>query len=338
MPKRSVIGLALAGLALSAVPAYADAPITDGLICSFTTVIDPTAEEGTQTGQLEGGPVHFGEQADDGVTADQGTLVCRVQVVDAFTSDHNGTGPSVSGHTNAAGVATAGPLAINIQRTGTQNVFLCSEFVDDSDSTTYYWDDDNSEWSTSPLVHCGLSVTGDDGSPTYDDIINRLPCPIFGQLPDPLAQILQDTWEDCVQSVGSNVVVVVGTGTSGTLITPPGWSCSETPLTSVGSSGSVTCSPPGLNSTINCKEVFAGSVGITLPPPTTPSNISTTTSCGGGSFSVNATAQDDTTPIVALNWSIDGLASVPVTCEWDVSAGPVTAWLSVCSWNLPLPL
>lgn len=150
---------------LANVPAVADAPVTDGPVCSVATVVDPTAEEGTSSGVLEGGPTLFTQ---DRTTPQQGTLVCRVQVIDAPTSDHNGSGPTVSGHTNAAGVAVAGPQVITINVTGTQNAFLCAEFVDDASGVTYYWDDDSSEWSTSPYVHCGLWATGIDSGNPHD--------------------------------------------------------------------------------------------------------------------------------------------------------------------------
>ena len=180
--RRSALALvAVAALVSTATPARADAPITNGLICSFATIIDPTAEEGVQSGQLEGGPVLF-TTGTSGNEPQQGTLVCRIQVEDAFTADHDGgSGPTVSGHTNAAGVAVAVPQIISIQRTGTQNVFLCSEFVDDASGITYYWDDDLSEWSTLSTVHCGLSVTGDDGSGPSDleILIDSIICPVL---------------------------------------------------------------------------------------------------------------------------------------------------------------
>ena len=181
VPKSVCLAALLSALVLPPLdPASADAPVTDGLICSFTTVIDPTAEEGTQTGQLEGGPVLF-TVAPDGTTPQEGTLICRVQVVDAFASDHTGSGPSVSGRINAAGVAVAGPYVITINRTGSQNVFLCSEFVDNSEGLVYYWDDDNSEWSTNPVVHCGLSLTGDKGGAPRDSevLVDSIICPIL---------------------------------------------------------------------------------------------------------------------------------------------------------------
>ena len=346
MPKNLVAGLALAGLAFSPIPAYADAPVTDGLICSFTTIIDPTAEEGTQSGQLEGGPVHFGEQP-DGTTADQGTLVCRVQVVDAFTSDHTGTGPAVTGHTNIAGVATAGPQAITINRTGTQNVFLCSEFVDDSDGVTYYWDDDNSEWSTSPLVHCGLSVTGDDGSDPSDDPINRIPCPIFAQLPAPLAETLQEAWGDCRESGPNNAVIVVGRGAEGILVTPPGWSCTDPTLSNVASNDSVRCWPPNQNPLRTCKEVFNTAVALPgiPPPPDDAVTIKGTTTCPADTtipidptkpgIRVEATADASTMSIASLQSKVGtGDMTTGITCSWETTGGGPLAWGVVCAWNL----
>ena len=187
-----VVGL---GMVVSA--ARADAPVTDGLICRYTQIPDPWPAPGTERGRLEGGPVRFTE-APEGTTPQQGTLFCRVQVVDAFTSDHNGSGPTVTGHTNADGLATAGPADITINRSGTQNVFLCSEFHDDASGVTYYWDGDLSEWSTLSTVHCEISITGDDGSGPSDleILIGSIVCPVLKLVFPPEGDVLSGTW-DC---------------------------------------------------------------------------------------------------------------------------------------------
>jgi hypothetical protein len=145
----------LLSLLSATAPALADPPVTHGLICQFSTVVDPIAKPGTQSGQLSGGPVLLTEQ--DGLTLETGTLTCRVQVGEAT---HAGSGRDVIGH-GRAGVFTAGPAVIDI--TGAGNVYLCSEFTDDSDDVTYYWNDETSDWSTDANTPCDLSI-GNDGA------------------------------------------------------------------------------------------------------------------------------------------------------------------------------
>jgi hypothetical protein len=142
-----------------------------GLICQFASVKDPTAEAGTQSGQLSGGPLVLVK--DDLSGPGTGTLTCRVQI---NTLDHTGSGPSVSGH--ATGLVSAGPAVINYVAADADNVYLCGEFTDDADGTTYYWDDDNSEWSTSASVPCGLAEGSGDPTP-IDILIDSIVCPIF---------------------------------------------------------------------------------------------------------------------------------------------------------------
>jgi hypothetical protein len=169
----ALVTLALAGLATSfaTTPAMADAPTTDGLICQFASVVDPTAEAGTQSGQLSGGPVVLTEA--DGTTPETGTLTCRVQIDQAT---HAGSGPSVSGHGTA--VLTAGPSVINYTASATSNVYLCSEFTDDSDGVTYYWNDELGEWSADVNTGCGLAFGSNDPSPE-ETLIDSIVCPVL---------------------------------------------------------------------------------------------------------------------------------------------------------------
>ena len=316
MHKRTVIGLAIAGLALTYAPAYADTPETHGLICQFASVIDPTAEEGTQSGQISGGPVLLLEQ--DGMTPETGTLLCRIQV---NNDTHTGTGPTVSGH--GTGVLVAAPATVTYLAADTDTVSLCAEFVDDSDGVTYYWDGVNGEWSTSSAVPCGLAEGG-TGDPS-DDRINLLPCPIFAQLPSPLAETLQETWEDCMESGPNSVITVVGTGATATVVPPPLWSCSTPTITPTG--GSVSCSPPGLNSLTNCKEVL--NLAVATPGG---GSVTGTTTCGANSVSATA-------PLVSLQArvSLGTFTTMPVLCQWGFPVNPPPAvWATICGWNLPI--
>src|SRR4051812_34797851 len=110
-----------------------------------------------------------------------GTLTCRVQVT---TSNHTGTGPTVSGH--GTGVVTAGPSLLNYVAGPTDDVYLCGEFTDDSTGTTYYFDDVNGVWSTDPTVLCGLATStggGDDPLTQFEkDNIDPVVCPILASL------------------------------------------------------------------------------------------------------------------------------------------------------------
>jgi hypothetical protein len=334
MLKRSIIGLAVAGLALTYAPAYADVPVTDGLICQFASVEDPTAEAGSQSGQVSGGPVLLTEQ--DGTTPESGTLICRVQV---NQGTHAGSGPDVRGH--GTGVLTAGPGVINYTASVTDTVWLCSEFIDDSDGATYYYDDNTGDWSTDINVSCGIAVGG-TGDPS-DDPINLIPCPTFAQLPSPVAEALQAAWGDCAASGPQSVIAVAGIGsTTGVLVVPPLWRCSQ-PSGLVGAIGSVTCDVPAplgtpLNTLHNCKEVFNASVAVPTDPTATTANgtINGTTDCGGLTSTTQAT--DNGAPIIHLHGTIGGPTSMPVTCSWNITNGGPAAWAVICGWNLPYPL
>jgi hypothetical protein len=168
--RRSVLPL-LAALCLAsfATPAFADAPLTDGVLCSLASVADPTAPAGTQFGVLDGGPVVMTEQ--DGTTPETGTLTCRIQV---DVANHTGWGWAVWGH--GTGVLTAGPSVVSYP-TGS-NVYLCAEFSDDSDGVTYYWDANASRWSTNASVSCGLAYGSDD--PTEEAVlVDSIICPVL---------------------------------------------------------------------------------------------------------------------------------------------------------------
>ena len=158
MPRRSLVIVALTSIVLMYAPAYAAVDDAGpGLICLFASVLDPTAEEGTHTGELSGGPLLL----TDSTTGQpgSGTLVCRIQV---NNNTHTGYGPFVAGH--GTGGVGAGPMTVVYQAADTDTVSLCGEFIDDSDLTTYYWDDDNDEWSTSSAVSCGLAIGGTGGT------------------------------------------------------------------------------------------------------------------------------------------------------------------------------
>lgn len=222
MLKRSTILFAAAGLAMSYAPA--NAAVDDagpGLICAFATVIDPTAERDTQTGVLSGGPLALTDSTTN--APGSGTLVCRVQVNQA---DHLGSGPTATGH--GTGVVTAGPQAITITVDINDQAYLCSEFIDDSDNTTYYWDSVNALWSLSPLVSCGEAEGGGGGGTT--------PAPIE----------------------------IVGHPTGITFTGPAGWSCSGG---QIGNVYTVNCPTAPANVT-ECNLVEVDTTAIAQPGST----------------------------------------------------------------------
>jgi hypothetical protein len=142
--KLALVVCALASVVAVGLPARADAPQSYGQLCDLQATDDPTAEAGTSTGELTGGPILLLDQE---AAPETGTLTCRVQV---GVADHTGTGPSVSGH--GTGLLTAGPSTVTYSGGGV--VYVCGEFTDDSDGLTYYWDGVNEDWSTDSTVTC----------------------------------------------------------------------------------------------------------------------------------------------------------------------------------------
>ena len=199
MRKLALATLALAGLgsAFATVPAHAAVDDPFGLICQFASVTNPTQEAGHQTGQVSGGPLFLLDSTTN--LPGSGTLTCRVQVT---TSNHTGTGPAVTGH--GTGVVTAGPSLLDYTAGPLDFVYLCGEFTDDSDGTTYYWDDTNSVWAANdPTVACGLADSpgsggGDDPLLPIEELIDSIICPVLAivfppegdiVLPDPIGKV-----------------------------------------------------------------------------------------------------------------------------------------------------
>jgi hypothetical protein len=97
--------------------------------------------------------------------------------VTAGRPDHTVPGISVAGR--GTGVLTAGPAVVRYTADASDIVSLCSEFVDDSDGVTYYWDDVVGEWSTDPATECSFTVYQDDGGPQLADLIDATVCPVL---------------------------------------------------------------------------------------------------------------------------------------------------------------
>jgi hypothetical protein len=150
MRLRSFATLAILVAALvpaAAAHAAVSNPIGPG--CRFVGDDDPTAEPGTVTGTLGGALVLTDDTTH---LPGSGSLTCRIQV---NVSTHTGSGPQVQGH--GTGVVGAGPSEVSFVASATDTVYLCMEFTDDSDGTTYYWDPVHKVWTTDPNGPCGLA-------------------------------------------------------------------------------------------------------------------------------------------------------------------------------------
>ena len=150
---RSRSGAVLAALVLGSVaftpPAYAT-PV--GRVCAFTSVTDPTVENGqTQMGQVNGGPVTDDTQA--GATI---TLTCTIQV-GAANNTHAGT-DSVALSNTGTGAASVAGQASYVSPEG-QPVYLCTEVT--VNGTTYYRDSVAATWSSSNTAPCGEAISQD---------------------------------------------------------------------------------------------------------------------------------------------------------------------------------
>jgi hypothetical protein len=147
-----------------------------GVLCQFDSDTNLTNAPGTETGWLAGGPLVLTDSTTH--LPGSGTLICRIQV-DVW--DHTGTGQQIQGH--GTGVVTAGPSYVSFTTNQWSGPFLCTEFTDDSDGTTYYWDDWNSGWSTSDRVSCCGPPPHAPSSNPSDESAGRAFCSTVATLP-----------------------------------------------------------------------------------------------------------------------------------------------------------
>jgi hypothetical protein len=190
--KTALAALALAGLGSTFLTLPAHAAVDDpgpGLICQFSSNTDPTAEAGTQTGQISGGPLVV--QDSTTLLPGSGTLFCWVQVNSDTPAGPPGS-PGTSGHGTGVVVAPEQQITYTTA-TVTDNVYLCSAFTDDSSSTTYYWQDATSEWTTDP-GHCSLAISAGPPDP--------------GPL-DPVFQLIDDTFNTLDEFEKANIDPVI---------------------------------------------------------------------------------------------------------------------------------
>lgn len=163
------------GPVIANVPAHAavDQPVGAG--CRFERATEPAADTGMRTGELSGGPLVLVDSTTHLPGA--GTLTCRVQ---ANVGDHTGTGgASISAHGRL--VVLTPPVQVTIVATYADNVYVCTAFTDDSDGTTYYFDDEAQRWSTDPGVACDLVIeaTPDDEPGPFQQRVDAIVCPLL---------------------------------------------------------------------------------------------------------------------------------------------------------------
>ena len=129
MRKLVLVAVAFASAAFT-IPA-AEATPTIQRRCSFTSITDPTVENGqTQAGQINGGPI-----TDDTQRGATITITCTIQVGGA-NATHAGA-DSVSCAGSGTGVAEVACQASYVSPEG-QPVYLCTQVT--VNGTTYYWD------------------------------------------------------------------------------------------------------------------------------------------------------------------------------------------------------
>ena len=161
-----------------------------GRNCSFTSVTDPTVENGeTQTGQINGGPI-----TDDTQPTASIYLLCTIQV-GAANSTHVGA-DAVLLQAWGTGVAVVAGQASYVSPEG-QPVYLCTEVwvADPSGHTTLFLNSVDGTWSTSNSVPCGEAISQEilpgPFAPVIDavnqvlvDVVDPVICPILaGQFP-----------------------------------------------------------------------------------------------------------------------------------------------------------
>ena len=169
------------------IPCTRSAPAPYGFLCGFSSVSDPQVE-GSQTGEVDGGPLVLGDAYDPAVFY-TGSITCTIQV---NQSTHAGADAcAVTGPTTPVAGEVAGTCTY-ASATG-DNVYLCTE-VDIVNGPTLYWDSVNDVWSTEPNVGCSLDITvepGEEGGPIHELelLIDSIICPVLATLLPPQGDI-----------------------------------------------------------------------------------------------------------------------------------------------------
>ena len=169
-----------------------------GRECSFTSVTDPTVENGqTQAGQINGGPIGDLNQPTATVT-----LTCTIQV-GAANSTHAGADAVALSGTGTGFASVAGQASYTSPEG--QPVYLCTQAT--INGTTYYLDETNSEWTFNSSAGCGEAISQEilpgPLAPVFTivdqlfvDVIDPTICPTLATLFPPEGDIPELGW-DC---------------------------------------------------------------------------------------------------------------------------------------------
>ena len=164
------VAMATVGASFTGV-SYAGEPVDgpSGFLCGFSSISNPTAEPGTQTGEIDGGPLVIVDA--EGNTG-EGTLTCTIQV---NQGTHAGTGVSVSGQSTNS-VVVIPPSVVSYQAGEEDVVFLCTEFdpgaPGGNDSLYFHSSNDpavEGHWSLDPTSACA-QATSAGGGDIFDPI------------------------------------------------------------------------------------------------------------------------------------------------------------------------
>lgn len=154
-----------------------------GRDCGFTSVTDPTVENGrTQVGQINGGPVGDDAQAVAGVT-----IACTIQI-GADNSTHAGADAfRLSG--SGIGTASVAGMGRYVSPEG-QPTYLCTEVT--VNGATYYRDSANATWSTNPGVGCADAISQEVFPGPLDPVLDTPPMDSIVLVIDGVATIVFD--------------------------------------------------------------------------------------------------------------------------------------------------
>lgn len=126
-------------------------PPAEGRRCSYSAITDPTADEWTQTAEINGGPL----VADvPGATIE---LICTIQV-GATNSTHAGE-DLCAVSSSGIQVAVVVPTMCSYLWPEGQPVYLCVETV--VNGARYYWDAYDFSWNSSSGTTCDVPFDGE---------------------------------------------------------------------------------------------------------------------------------------------------------------------------------
>jgi hypothetical protein len=160
------------------------APNPCGRTCGFLSVTDPSREVGSQSGEIDAGPLSTGEG---------GTLVCSIHVNNDL---HSGAAAAVHEVSTDVGVAVMAPRLLSYLATASDNVSLCTAWNPAGSFETWYFVGSAStttgrfgDWTTNPDSSCGpalLTVTPNDPE-----------CGIWKAVDGRAGTNVAETWQDC---------------------------------------------------------------------------------------------------------------------------------------------